>query len=192
MYAYAASQLLMGIYSDRYGGVRILLIGGGLFTVGSMGFPLCSNPCLMYGFRMITGFGAGTVFLGVAKLLNDLFPAKFGLMLGIALLISYFGPVTGTVPMVWLISCLGWRQALFLPGAICFLAMAGILLLMPGTIRKTVPGQTFTPLFHMLKNRPMRLLCLSSALIFGIYYKLSKNRRIFSASFRFLRICYRS
>ena len=37
----------------------------------------------MYGFRVITGFGAGTVFLGVAKLLNDLFPAKFGLMLGV-------------------------------------------------------------------------------------------------------------
>ncbi|MBO4631304.1 MAG: MFS transporter [Lentisphaeria bacterium] len=172
MYAYAASQLLMGIYSDRYGGVRILLIGGGLFTVGSLCFPFCSNPWLMYGFRVVTGFGAGTVFLGVAKLLNDLFPAKFGLMLGIALLISYFGPVTGTVPMVWLISCIGWRQALFLPGAICFCAMAGILLLMRGTIKKTVPGQTFTPLFRMLKNRPMWLLCLSSALIFGVYYVL--------------------
>ena len=172
MYAYAASQLLMGIYSDRYGGVRILLIGGGLFTVGTLGFPLCSDPWLMYGFRILTGFGAGTVFLGVTKLLNDLFPEKFGLMLGIALLISYFGPVTGTVPMVWLIARIGWREALFMPGAVCFFAMAGIVALMRGTIKKTVPGQTFAPLFRMLKNRPMVLLCLSSALIYGIYYVL--------------------
>ena len=172
MYAYAASQLLMGIYSDRYGGVRILLIGGSLFTLGTLCFPLCSNPWLMYGFRIITGFGAGTVFLGVAKLLNDLFSAKFGLMLGIALLISYFGPVTGTVPMVWLISRIGWRQAMFLPGAVCFFAMLGILLFMRGTIKKTVTGQTFTPFFRMLGNFPMWLLCLSSAMIFGIYYLL--------------------
>ena len=172
MYAYAASQLLMGIYSDRYGGVRILLIGGSFFTIGTLGFPLCSDPWLMYFFRIITGFGAGTVFLGEAKLINDLFPEKFGVMLGIALLISYFGPVTGTVPMVALIAAVGWRPAYFIPGAICFLAMLGILLLMRGTIKKTVTGQTFTPLFLMLKNRPMWLLCISSALIFGIYYVL--------------------
>ena len=172
MYAYAVSQLLMGVYSDRYGGVRILLIGGGLFTVGTIAFPLCSNPWLMYFFRIITGFGAGTVFLGEAKLVNDLFPAKFGFVLGIALLFSYFGPVVGTVPMVGLISAIGWRQALFLPGAICFLLMTGILLMMRGTIKKTVTGQTFAPFFQMLKNRPMWLLCISSALIYGIYYVL--------------------
>ena len=172
MYAYAASQLLMGIYSDRYGGVRILLIGGSLFTAGTILFPLCSNPWLMYGTRLIAGFGAGTVFLGEAKLLNDLFPEKFGLMLGIALLISYFGPVTGTVPMVGLIAAVGWREALFIPGAICFLVMAGIFLMMRGTIKKTVTGQTFTPFFRMLKNLPMWMLCISSAFIFGIYYVL--------------------
>ena len=172
MYAYAASQLLMAIYSARYGGVRILLIGGSLFTVGTLGFPLCSDPWLMYGFRVLAGFGAGTVFLGIAKLISDLYPLKFGLMLGIALLIGYLGPVTGTVPLVWLISRIGWRPALFLPGAVCLLAMAGILLTMRGTIRKTVSGQSFRPLWTLLKNRPMLLLCFSSALIFGIYYVL--------------------
>jgi len=172
MYSYAASQLLMGVYSDRYGGVRILVIGGSLFTVGTLFFPFCSDPLLMGLCRAVTGFGAGTVFLGEAKLINDLFPRKFGLMLGIALLIGYFGPVTGTVPMVGLISLIGWRKAYFLPGAVCFLAMAGILLSMRGTIRKTVTGQTLAPLVKMLKNRPMWLLCISSALIYGIYYVL--------------------
>lgn len=172
MYSYAASQLLMGIWSDRYGGVRILAIGGSLFTLGTLGFPLCSDPLLMGLCRAVTGFGAGTVFLGEAKLINDLFPRKFGLMLGVALLIGYFGPVTGTVPMVGLISVLGWRKAYFLPGAICFLAMSGILLLMRGTIKKTVPGQTLAPLVKMFKNRPMWMLCVSSSLIYGIYYVL--------------------
>ena len=172
MYAYASSQLLMGVYSDRYGGVRILLIGGSLFTCGTLLFPVCSNPALMYLARIITGFGAGTVFLGEAKLINDLFPEKFGIVLGAALLIGYFGPVTGTVPMVWLISRVGWRTAYFIPGVICCAAMLCIVIMMRGTIKKTVPGQTFAPLFRMLKNRPMLLLCVSSALIYGIYYVL--------------------
>ena len=72
MYAYAASQLLAGIFADRYGGVRILLIGGSLFAAGTVGFPLTGNlPCMLVC-RVMTGFGAGTVFLGVAKLLADL------------------------------------------------------------------------------------------------------------------------
>ena len=172
MYAYSVSQLLMGIYSARDGGVRILLIGGGLFTIGVMGFPLCSNPWLMYLFRAFAGFGAGTVFIGLAKIVNDLFPAKFGLVLGIVLLFGYFGPATGTLPMVRLIAAVGWRKALFLPGAVCFCSMLGIVCVMRGTLKKPVPGQTITPFLTMLKNRPMMILCFSSALIFGVYYVL--------------------
>ena len=172
MYAYAVSQLLMGIYSDRYGGVRILLIGGGLFTLGSLTFPLCSNFWLMYALRVLTGFGAGTVFLGIAKLINDLFPEKFSLVLGVALLGGYLGPVTGTVPMACLISAVGWRSAYLMPAVLCLCAMAVILLVMRGTIKKTVTGQTFSPFFRMLKNRSMWLLCFSSASVFGCYYVL--------------------
>ena len=172
MYAYSVSQLLMGIYSARYGGVRILLIGGGMFTLGALGFPLCSDPWLMYLFRALAGFGAGTVFIGLAKIVNDLFPAKFGLVLGIVLLFGYFGPATGTLPMVRLIAAVGWRKALFLPGAVCFCSMLGIVCVMRGTLKKPVPGQTITPFLTMLKNRPMMILCFSSALIFGVYYVL--------------------
>ena len=43
LYAYAASQLVMGCFSDRYGGVRILLIGGSMFAGGTIIFPLKEN-----------------------------------------------------------------------------------------------------------------------------------------------------
>ncbi len=172
MYSYAVSQLLAGVFSNRYGGVRILLIGGGLFTVGFFGFPLFSNPYLMYICRLLSGFGAGTVFIGVVKLLGDLFPNSFGLALGLSLFVSYLGPTAGTVPMVWFISAAGWRTAYFVPSLICVGAMALILLFMRGTIRRTVTGETLAPLWKILANRQMWILCISSSLIFGIYYIL--------------------
>ena len=43
LYSYAASQLVMGCFSDRYGGVRILLIGGSIFAAGTILFPLMEN-----------------------------------------------------------------------------------------------------------------------------------------------------
>ena len=172
MYSYAVSQLLIGVYSNRYGGVRILLIGGTLFCSGMIGFPLVSHLPLLYLFRIFTGLGAGIVFIGIAKILADLFSFRFAMVLGIALFIGYLGPVTGTVPVVWLIHSLGWRTALLLPGLAALFFLAGIALFAKGTIKKTVPGQTFHLLPALFRVPGMLLLCVSSAIMFGIYYSL--------------------
>ena len=50
LYAYAFSQLLIGCFSDRYGGVRILLIGGSMFALGTILFPLCSGCYFAQGY----------------------------------------------------------------------------------------------------------------------------------------------
>ena len=175
MYAYAASQLLAGVFADRYGGVRILLIGGSLFAVGSTGFPLTGSFPLMLLCRVMTGFGAGTVFLGVAKLLNDLFSEKFALMLGAALLLGYFGPTVGTVPMKLLVGGVGWRWAMLLPGVLAMAAMAVIVCRMRGTIKPTVGGQTLAPLLQMMKNRAMWTMCLGISVVYGAYYGISSQ-----------------
>lgn len=174
LYSYAASQLLMGCFSDRYGGVRILLIGGTLFSTGTIVFPLISHEYyyIMLLFRLITGFGAGTIFLGVAKLLGDLYTEKFGLALGCVLFISYLGPTTGTVPMVKLVKWIGWQPAMILPGLLAALALFTILLLMKGTIKAVTPGQTLAPLAAMLKSKNMWFLCFSCATVYGAYYAL--------------------
>ena len=155
LYAYAASQLLMGCFSDRYGGVRILLIGGSMFSAGTIIFPLLDNYFLMLPARIITGFGAGTIFLGVAKLLDDLFSKRFGIALGIVLVFGYLGPTTGTMPMVKLVETIGWRPAMLLPGIIALIPLILIYLLKSGTIVPVTRGQTFEPLVVMIKNKNM-------------------------------------
>ena len=172
MYSYAGSQLLMGCFSDRYGGVRILLIGGGLFTLGTIAFPLAGNFYLMIFFRILTGFGAGTIFLGVAKLLADLYPGSFGTALGLVLLWGYLGPTVGTVPMVKLVEAVQWKLAMILPGAAAFIPLLLIVLLCRGVIKPVSRGQTLEPLLVMIKNRYMWYVCLASASIYGAYYAL--------------------
>lgn len=172
MYTYAASQLLAGVFSDRYGGVRILLIGGSLFTAGLAAFPLASNYYVMVVARSVCGFGAGMVFLGNSKIVNDLFPGKFAAAMGLMLFVGYLGPVAGTVPMVALIEGIGWRNAFIIPGGLCIAMMLTVIMLLKGTIKKVIPGQTLQPLFVMSKNGPMWRLCISTAVGFGVYYLL--------------------
>ena len=187
LYSYSASQLVMGCFSDRYGGVRILLIGGSMFAGGTIIFPLMENYYLMLLFRVITGFGAGTIFLGVAKLLGDLFPGKFSTVLGMVLFFSYLGPTTGTVPMVKLVEAWGWQQAMILPGIVALIPMLTIVCCMKGLITPVVPGQTLEPLKVMIKNRPLWISCFACAAIYGTYYALvgQIGQKIFVDLFNF-------
>ena len=172
MYAYAASQLLLGIFSDRYGGVRLLLWGGGSFALGLLGFPYAPNLALMLVCRVMTGFGAGIVFLGVAKLLDDLFPESYALAMGLIMVVASCGPVCGTLPTVVLVRRIGWQAAMALPGVLAVAAMAGIVARMRGTLKPAVPGNAFRALGALTRSRPMWMLCLASSIVFGCYYML--------------------
>ncbi|MBE6403819.1 MAG: MFS transporter [Lentisphaerae bacterium] len=187
LYAYAASQLVMGCFSDRYGGVRILLIGGSMFAGGTIIFPLMENYYLMLLFRVITGFGAGTIFLGVAKLLGDLFPGKFSMALGLVLLFSYFGPTAGTVPMVKLVEVWGWQKAMILPGLAAMLPMLIIVCCMKGLIKPVSGGQTLEPLAVMVRNRKLWVACFACAAVYGTYYAMvgQIGQKIFIDTFKF-------
>lgn len=173
MYAYAVSQLLAGVFSNRYGGVRILLTGGTLFAIGTLIFPWSSCYPLMIAARIFTGLGAGTVFLGLVKILSDLFSEKFAMALGVVMLCSYFGPACGTTPMVMLVESIGWQQAMTAPGIAAAIATGVILIFAPGTIKPVTRGETFKALGNMLKNRRMWLLNLTASGIFGTYYVIS-------------------
>ena len=171
MYAYAASQLLVGIFADRFGGVRLLFAGCSLFTAGTLGFPFSEHIYLMYFFRVLTGFGAGVVFLGLAKLLADLFPTRFAVAMGAMLVLGFIGPTAGTM-IVFLVNVAGWRWAMATPGMFAALVLLGIVCFMKGTWEKMTPGQSLAPFLAIIRKKEMWFLWLTSSVVFGSYYVL--------------------
>ena len=123
--------------------------------------------------RILTGLGAGTVFLGVVKLINDLFPAKFAVTLGTVMLFSYCGTICGTTPMVMLVNAVRWQWAMTIPGAVAAAGVAVICLLMRGTIKTAVSGSSVKPLLKMLKNAEMWKISLAVPVVFALYYIIS-------------------
>jgi len=172
MYSYAASQLCLGLFADRFGGVRILLFGGSLFTIGSIIAPFVTSPYTMMVARILTAFGAGTVFIAIAKLIADLFPQKFALILGIVMFLGYFGPVTGGLPTVYLVEKFNWRPVMAIYGLIPLACMTLVWLLCRGTLKSVMPGGTFDRLKTILVNRDGLLLFFSSGLVFGSFYAI--------------------
>ena len=173
MYCYAFSQLVIGLYANRLGGVRILLLGAASFSAGTLGFACFSwYPALAF-FRLLCGFGAGIVFIGQTCLLIDLYAENFTLIFSLIMTIGYMGPVFGTMPMVALVEALGWRWAMAVPGLIAFAVLVGFLCFVRGTLTHRLKADSVLAPFKNIVRKPsMHFLCFASALVYGAYYIL--------------------
>lgn len=170
MYTYALSQLALGLLSAKFGGVRILLFASVVFAFGSVVFPFLDSPELMVIVRTITGLGAGTAFIAVAKLIDDLFKKNFSLVLGIVLFLTYFGPVTGNLPMVALIKATSWRVGMCVPAVVSVLVLLTVLIFMKGTMKPVLKGNAFSQMLFICKDVNAWLVFAASSFVFGSYY----------------------
>lgn len=173
MYAYATSQLFLGLFVESLGGVRVLFFAGITFSLGSLLFPLCSTPWLMFLVRIITGLGAGSVFIGLLKLLTDLYNERFGYIMGFSMFLGYLGTTLGSGPMVGLVHLCGWRMALLIPAFISLTLFLLMLLFMPGTAGpRTRHPEILRPLKEAMLQGNMIRLTLIDAFWCGVYYTM--------------------
>ncbi|RIW35138.1 DHA2 family efflux MFS transporter permease subunit [Bacillus salacetis] len=121
----SVTAILVGKLSDMYGRKPFILIGIGVFTVGSFLNGLSGSIIELIAFRGIQGFGAGMIMSTSFTAVGDLFAPRErgrwqGLMSGIFGLASVFGPTLGG----WIVDNAEWHWVfwVFLPfGLVAFL-----------------------------------------------------------------------
>lgn len=129
---FAAAQLPIGIFLDRYGprrvqGVLLLVAatGAALFAA-SDGFAL-----LLLG-RALIGLGVAAALTAGLKATVLWFPAeRIPLVNGWMVMLGALGSVTATTPSEWLLAWIGWRGLFEGLAAATLLAAATIYLLVP-------------------------------------------------------------
>jgi MFS family permease len=132
MYIYAFTQLLNGIFVDRYGGYRVMLVGAIIMGLGCVIFPLTSNLSIMYFSRGLLGLGGSMFYLSLIKELGVLFSEKdFGLALSIMLFIGYAGGIAANAPFVLAMKVLSWREILIIIAGITIIALIAYIILLP-------------------------------------------------------------
>ena len=131
MYIYGAMQFFTGLLVDRYGGARILPIGGALLAFASLIFPWMHSLSWLYVMRALIGLGAGLIFISLVKELDYMFPPQhFAMILCVCLFVGYSGGLVGTWPLAVMAGRWGWRPVMFVAGVLSVIAwlMAVILL----------------------------------------------------------------
>lgn len=126
MYIYATIQLLVGVMVDRYGGMRVLVLGGVVMSVGSLFFAFSNSLWMLFASRSLIGLGCGCAYLSLVKECARLFPSRFTTILGFVILFGYSGGIAGTYPFVRTVEAFGWRAGMLGIAALGVLVLIGI------------------------------------------------------------------
>jgi ACS family D-galactonate transporter-like MFS transporter len=151
-WSYAALQIPMGWWVDRYGVKMPYAISFLLWCLASAGTGLTRSLSALTTMRVLTGAGEAIVTPASYRWIRHNFAEKdSGLAVGIYMLGTKIGPAIGAPLAAWLIVVSGW-QLMFL-----ILGLAGLLWLIPWMILvkndKPVAGQA-THQATQTKGRP--------------------------------------
>ena len=174
MYVYAFTQLLNGIFVDRYGGYRVMIVGAIVMCLGCFLFPLTSNLPLMFFARALLGLGGSMFYLSIIKELGQMFEEKdFGIALSVMLFVGYAGGIAANAPFVMAMRVLTWREILLIIAGIVLVSVVAYLVLLPKVklqeINKHVSFKAlpFQLVLHKSHNRALFTFACCN---FGISY----------------------
>lgn len=113
-YVYTLMQLPTGMLADTFGPRRVLLVGGILAGLGSLGFGLADSLSAALVARTLIGLGVSVVFVSMLKFISVWYEERrFASMVGVAMLLGNLGSVLAGSPLSWLAQNLGWRGVFF-------------------------------------------------------------------------------
>ena len=172
-YVYGGVQLFVGFAADRFGGIRTLLVGGGLMTVGAVMFPLSHSLAMLYVSRILTALGGSVMYLSIVKEICLLFPPqRFAALLGATLMVGYSGGMAGMLPFERLVALFGWRSALLGVSALMAVALVVAWWILRRFDHFRPPSKSFSlkPLGVVVRNRDNWPLFLLVSINFPIYF----------------------
>ena len=172
MYVYAATQLVAGLMSDKFGGARTILVGGLLFCGGSFISPLCGNLGFLLFSRVLVGLGAGAIYLALVKEIDRIYPDKFTAVLGSVILLGYCGSIFGGFPLSKAVAVVSWRWVFGVTGVLSLLGFAAFVFCcrkvkLPKVRREKL---SILPFAVVIRSRNCQKLFLSGGVGYAVYY----------------------
>ncbi len=109
---YAAMQIPVGIFLDRFGPKRILIFGGLTMALGQLILAFADNFEIAIVGRMLVGLGDACTFISMIRMVNGyLSGAKASKVQQWLATLGQLGQVASAFPFVWVLDHSGWMPA---------------------------------------------------------------------------------
>lgn len=121
-FVYTLMQIPTGVILDAWGPRALLLWGGIIAGLGSLGFGLASHFESAFIARIMVGIGVSVAFLSMLKVYALIYPENhFSTMVGIGLLLGNLGSVFAGSPLSYLALIFDWRFIFIFLGGLSLL-----------------------------------------------------------------------
>ncbi len=129
---FAAMQLPLGIWLDRFGARRThatMLLSA---VAGCAGFALATDPAMLWVSRALIGAGMAGALMSALKAFRFWYPFERQQQLAAwMLVVGNFGALSTTVPVQAMLPTVGWRGVFWIAFALVLAAAVGILTQLP-------------------------------------------------------------
>ena len=123
-YTYAAIQIPVGVFIDRYGPRKLLAVTALVSAVASLGFAASPNVFAASVSRAFIGASVAFAFVGTLSIAATFFKSqRFAMLAGCLLAVGMAGALVGQAPMRLLVESVGWRGSYYLL-AVCAVVMS--------------------------------------------------------------------
>ena len=122
-YAYILMQIPTGVFVDRWGARRLLIVGAAGAAAGTLLFGATGSYALASVGRALVGASTAVAWVVTLKLATHWFPrSRFAMMSGLGLMMGNIGALFAQVPLRMLVERFGWR-AVAIGSAVCVCAI---------------------------------------------------------------------
>lgn len=112
-YPYAALQIPIGLWIDRWGPRRSLTLACSVVALGCFVFASSTSLHSAYLGRFLIGTGCAFSWPGLLAVVHQWFPHRFAILAGVGQMIGMVGAVCGQGPLAAAVQSYGWRTSLF-------------------------------------------------------------------------------
>lgn len=138
-FAFALSQIPVGLMLDRFGGRVTMTLLMGFAVAGSLLFAMARGLVWLSLARVLMGIGCSCLLMGPLMIYTRWFArARFATMSGVQIAAGTIGGVMATAPLAWMAQWFGWRGVFNGVALLTLLMMALVWLI----VRDAPPGAT--------------------------------------------------